>query len=85
MGWEGTNAELCKAQKEKIDVLRQLADNKKQKANLWRTQAIKGHNKLKKAKEDIGLVLWACRCLPMLTRDELAAIVEACLGKWSDG
>lgn len=85
MSWEGTNAELCKAQKEKIDELTRMLDKEKKKAALWRTEAIKNHNKLKKAQKGIGLVLWACRCLPTLTRDELAAVVEACLGKWSDG
>lgn len=79
MSWEGTNAELCKAQKDKIAELTQLVDKERKKAALWRTEAIKNHNKLKKAKEGIGLVMWACRCLPSLARDELAAIVEACL------
>lgn len=89
MGLEGTNAELCRTLKE------QLVDARREAAEAWRDRdawydkadelacaLAEKSRQLAQAKDDVRLALWACEKLDDLTRDELAVMVEACLGKW---
>lgn len=89
MGWEGTNAELCRVLREQVIDARQEAAEAWRDRDVWYDKADeltceleKKSRQLVQAKDDIRLVLWACENLDDLSRDELAVMVEACLGKW---
>lgn len=87
--WQGTNAELCRTLKD------QLVDARREAAEAWRDRdawydkadelacdLAEKSRQLAQAKDDVRLALWAYESLDGLTRDELAVMVEACLGKW---
>lgn len=69
MGWQGSNAELCRVY---------WAQNVQLRMELHEAQ-----EELKEKSEAIDSALWACNHLDDLTREELAFTIEATFRKWA--